>query len=176
MAGPIPLKNIHHFQLRQLASGRIVYKHTEQKTLHDSFQFTAIALNIASDRLEVSGVVNITIIPVNDWPPEFVNREVLCVVKKGFAVISSNILKAIDSDNDMRDEDLVYEMPPHFPFYGYIYYWEAPSVKIYRWTEGDLRQNQVFYKHTGTFHDIRSDLIGFHITDGKHIVNFLFCV
>ena len=75
LAGPITLKNICHFQLRQLASGRIVYKHTEQETLQDSFQFlsVAIALNTDSDRFEVSGVVNITIIPVNDWPPEFVN-------------------------------------------------------------------------------------------------------
>ena len=103
LAGPLPHKNIHHFQLRQLANGRIVYKHSRQETLHDSFQFVAIhALSIPSDRFEVSGVVNITIIPVNDWPSEFVNREVLRVVKKGFAVISSNILKATDSDSDMR--------------------------------------------------------------------------
>ena len=59
-------------------------------------------------------------------------------------------------------------MPPHFPFYGYVYYREAPSVKIYRWTEGDLRQNRVFYNHTGSTLDIRTDLIGFYITDGKH--------
>ena len=173
LAGPFLHKNIRHFQLRQLAHGRVFYQHTRQETLHDSFKFTAIALSIARGnefkRLEVSGVVNIKIIPVNNWPPEFVNREVLRVVKHSFTVISSNILEAHDSDSDMRDEDLVYEMPRHFPFYGYIYYREAPSVRIYRWTEGNLRQNRVFYKHTGSiFIDIRLDLIGFYITDGKH--------
>ena len=173
LAEPFPHNNIRHFQLRQLANGSVFYKHTRQETLHDSFEFTVIAVSIAPgneefDRLEVSGVVNIKIIPVNNWPPEFVNREVLHVVKRSFAVISSNILKATDSDSDMRDEDLVYEMPRYFPLYGYIYYREAPSVKIYRWTEGDLRQNQVFYKHTGSFLDIRLDLIAFFITDGKH--------
>ena len=169
LAEPFPHKNIHHFQLRQLVNGKVFYEHTRQETLHDSFKFTAIAVsNEEFNRLEVSGVVNIKIIPANNWPPEFVNRKVLHVVKLSFAVISSNILEATDSDSDMRDEDLVYEMPPHFPFYGYIYYREAPSVKIYRWTEGDLRQNRVFYKHTGSISDVRLDLIGFYITDGKH--------
>jgi len=163
------LKNVRHFTLRQLANGRVFYKHKEQETLHDSFKFMANALSEEnSDEHVVSGIVNIRVIPVNDWPPEFVNREVLRVIKKGIAVISRNILEAHDSDSDMRDEDLVYEMPPHFPFYGYVYYREDPSVKIYRWTEGDLRQNRVFYNHTGSTLDIRTDLIGFYITDGKH--------
>ena len=67
-------------------------------------------------------------------------------------------------------------MPPHFPFYGYVYYREAPSVKIYRWTEGDLRQNRVFYNHTGSSLDIRTDLIGFYISLMGNIVSFLLCV
>ena len=171
------LKNVRHFTLRQLANGRVFYKHKEQETLHDSFKFMANALSEEnSDEHVVSGIVNIRVIPVNDWPPEFVNREVLRVITKGIAVISRNILEAHDSDSDMRDEDLVYEMPPHFPFYGYVYYREDPSVKIYRWTEGDLRQNRVFYNHTGSSLDIRTDLIGFYISLMGNIVSFLLCV
>ena len=168
LAEPFHHKNIRYFQLRHLANGRVYYKHTTQETLHDSFEFTAIAINGSKEDSKLSGIVNIRVIPANDWPPEFVNREVLHVVKKGFAVISRNVLEAHDSDSDMRDEDLVYVMPQYFPLYGYVYYREAPSVKIYRWTEGDLRQNRVFYKHTGSNLVIRSDLIVFHITDGKH--------
>ena len=166
--GSAILKNVRYFTLRQLANGRVFYKHTEQETLHDSFKFMATALSEEEESYEdpVSGIVNIQVIPVNDWPPEFVNRKVLDVVKQGFAVISRNILEAHDSDSDMRDEDLVYKRSPYFPLSGYIYYREAPSVQIYRWTEGDLRQNRVFYKHTGT--NSGTDLIAFDITDGKY--------
>ena len=65
----------------------------------------------------------------------------------------------------MRDEDLVYEISPHFSFYGYIYYQDPPSVKIYRWPAAE---SGVLQTYTGSFLDIRSDLIGFYITDGKH--------
>lgn len=169
-----PESDVAYFQHRDLVNRRIVYSHDEQETLHDSFEFLVRAessVDSESRRLEVSDVVNITILPVNNWAPEFVNRELLVVVTGGFTVISSSILKAHDSDSDMRDEDLVYNLHFPTPIYGYIYFEEAPTVPISRWTEGDLRSGRVFYKHRGSNNPIKSDIIIFLLTDGQRPVN-----
>ena len=164
---------LEYFYHRDLLRQRIVYNHTVQETLHDSFEFLVVAeaddtsVDMESRRLEASGVVNITVLPVNNWDPEFVNRKVLVVVAGGFSVISSSILKAHDSDSDVRDEDLVYELFPPSPIYGNIYFEEAPTVEISRWTEGDLRSGRVFYNQKRTQLNIKSDIILFYITDGQ---------
>ena len=75
----------------------------------------------------------------------------------------------------MRDEDLVCEVPLHFPFYAWLHLLSGGPLceDLYWWTEGDLRQNWVFYKHTGSFLDIRvEDFISLM----GNIVNFLLCV
>lgn len=177
LRGPgLNIDDVPYFNLEDLKSRHIFYQNDGHENLHDSFEFTATAdyLNEASGVYETLGkftdMVNITIEPVNDNPPEIVLLlEELNAVKDGSTRINSSLLQAHDYDSNMDDVDIEWRLQFANPIYGYLYLDEdrGRSHAITSWKEGDLRSNRLYYRNDGG-RSINSDIIAYLITDGFH--------
>ena len=164
--------NVQFFDLADVISGSILYQNDGGEFLHDSFEFTATAqypneVTGNYETLQFSDMVNITILPVNDNPPEIVRPlESYIVVERGSTNIPGSQLSAHDYDSDMRDEDISWQLTLSSPFNGYMYLDvdRGRAHAISNWTEGDLRKNRLYYRNErGT-----RDVILYTITDGLH--------
>ena len=166
------IDNVQFFDLADVISGSILYQNDGGEFLHDSFEFTATAqypneVTGNYETLQFSDMVNITILPVNDNPPEIVRPlEIYVVVERGSTNIPGSQLSAHDYDSDMRDEDIVWQLKLNSPFNGYMYLDEdrGRAHAISNWTEGDLRKNRLYYRNERG----RSDIILYTITDHFH--------
>ena len=163
---------VHFFGLADIEARYILYRNDGSENLHDSFEITATAnyRNEATGTLETlqfSDMVNITIRPVNDNPPEIVRPlDEFDAVRDGSTNIPGLLLSAHDYDSDMRDEDIVWEITFGSPIHGYMYLDEDPGEEyaISSWTEGDLSNNRLFYRNKGG----NRDILFYTITDGVH--------
>ena len=170
------IPNVQFFDLADVVSGSILYWNDGGEFLHDSFEFTAEAqypnkVTGKYETLQFSDMANITILPVNDNPPEIVRSlENYVVVERGSTNIPGSLLSAHDYDSDMRDEDIVWQLKYPSPFNGYMYL-QGTNGSISSWTEGDLRNNRVYYRNERGPSDIILYTItdGFHTSDDKHI-------
>ena len=164
--------NVQFFDLADVISGSILYQNDGSEFLRDSFEFTAIAqypneVTGNYEDLQFSDMVNITILPVNDNPPEIVRPlENYVVVERGTTVIPGSQLSAHDYDSDMRDEDIVWQLKHSSPFNGYMYLDvdRGREYAISNWTEGDLQRNRLHYRNERG----KSDIILYTITDHFH--------
>ena len=188
VSGLEPVIGTPFFFPRDLMSGFVVYVHDgqEDKSLMDSFEFTAVALPESTfdradlppgvpiaDQFNHSGVVSIKIVPVNDNPPIVFSNTGLVLVEGSTAALTSNILSAHDIDSNAVDEELTYTLVTPAPIYGDLYFEDNPYVRIYRWTEGDLRSGRVFYKHTEM---ANKDFVAFSLDDGDFTVYDFFTI
>lgn len=155
------------------------YVHSgSENSLRDSFEFTASAVVDSPGNQLVNlteptfkGVVNITIIPVNDHTPSvFTNRGAIPgrvrVVQGTTIQINSSLLSFHDSDSDAVDDDLLYTrvISPIFEFpVGKLFLEDNSSVRVRSWTEGDLRNGRLYYTAPS---DLRQDLFHFYVSDG----------
>ena len=166
---------VPYFDLEDLVTQHIFYQNDDSEHLHDSFEITATAdyFNETSRRYErlppFTDIVNITIRPVNDNPPEFVHQaSEFDAVVDGSTVITRMLLSAHDYDSDMRDEDIVWRLQYRSPYRGYMYLDEdlGEMHAITSWTEGDLRAGRLYYRNNK---DASEDIIVYEITDGHHV-------
>lgn len=165
------------FDLADVVSNSILYKNDGGEFLHDSFEFKAVAKypnEVTGDyeTLQFSDLVNITILPVNDNPPELVHAlEGYDAVQFGSTSIPGSVLSAHDYDSDMQDEDIVWKLQSKSPFNGYMYLDvdRGRAHAVANWTEGDLRNNRLFYRND----DVRwrGDVILYSISDGYHEIS-----
>ncbi len=173
------LVRVQFFDLADVISGSILYENNGGEFLHDSFEFTAIAkyLNEVTgnyETLDFSDMVNITILPVNDHPPEIVRPlATYDAVKGGSTKIPGSQLSAHDYDSDMHDDDIVWELQLNSPYNGYMYLDVDRGMEyaISNWTEGDLRKNRLYYRNDRANIDIMLYTIsdGFHTSEEKQI-------
>ena len=179
-SGVETVENTPIFNPRDVRSGLVKYLHNGlENSLRDSFEFTATAEVDSSDSNEplldladktFSGVVNITIIPVNDHTPSvFTNKGsvegVVHVVQGSTIQINNSLLTFHDSDSDAVDDDLQYSLIfPLLPF-GTLYLENNPGVRVRSWTEGDIRNGRLFYKAPAV---TQPDLFHFSVSDGVH--------
>ena len=140
--------------LKNTIAEHIFYQSGGSETFHDSFEFTASTEYFSDviqswELFEITDAVNITIIPINDNPPQFIHRaSELHAVQGGSTLITSALFSANDSDSDMRDEDIVWRLRPSST-HGYMYLDVDPGRRdlgITNWTEGDLRAGRLYYK------------------------------
>ena len=165
--------DVQFFDLGDLESNNIFYQNDGNEHLHDSFEFTATAdYQNADEPLRFTSMVNITIIPVNDHPPEVVRvLSHFDAVIYGSTLIPPSILRAHDYDSDMRDEDIVWSLHIHSPFYGYMYLGvdQGEEHSVSNWTEGDLRAGLLYYRNNGAGGERQTDALLYEITDGDHV-------
>jgi hypothetical protein len=168
--------DVQFFDLANVTSGSILYQNNGREFLHDSFQFTAIAQYFNEvtgnyETLDFSDMVNITILPVNDHPPEII-RPLLTydAVKGGSTIIHGSLLNAHDRDSDMRDEDIVWQLQLNSPYNGYMYLDVNRGMEhaISNWTEGDLRKDRLYYRNDRGGPSSNIDIILYTISDGFH--------
>ena len=167
------LHNVQFFDLADVISHNILYHNDGSEFLHDSFEFTATAkypneVTGNYETLQFSDMVNITILPVNDNPPELVHAlENYDAVISGSTNIPGSVLSAHDYDSDMRDEDIAFVLLHGSPYNGYMYLDvdRGRAHAVFNWTEGDLRNNRLFYRNEKGRND---DVILYNITDGSH--------
>ena len=179
-SGVETVENTPIFNQSNLRSGSVKYVHNGlENSLRDSFEFTATAEVDSSDSDEplldladqtFSGVVNITIIPVNDHTPSvFTNKGsvegVVRVVQGSTIQIDSSLLSFQDSDSDAVHDDLQYSLIfPLLPF-GTLYLENNPGVRVRSWTEGDIRNGRLYYKAPAVS---QPDLFHFSVSDRVH--------
>ena len=168
------INKVQYFDLADVETGSILYINDGDEFLHDSFEFTAIAqyLNEVTRNygiLQFSDMANITILPVNDNPPEIVRSlESYDVVIGGSTNIPGSLLSAHDYDSDMHDDDIVWQLQFNSPWNGYMYLDEdrGSAHAISNWTEGDLRRNRLYYRNERDGSNI--DIIIYTLSDGFH--------
>ena len=99
----------------------------------------------------LSFTVEIDIEPVNNRDPEVFsspNPAELDVVWGGTVLISSSHLSAHDYDSHNPDEDLIWSRTGISQFSsGHLYLDPHQDVSVQNWTEGDIRNNRLHYKH-----------------------------
>ena len=161
--------------LKNTIAEQIFYENNGGENLYDSFEFTALTEYFSAEsqsweRFEITESVNITISLLNDNPPQFIRSpQVLDAVQGGSTRLTSLLFSANDSDRDMRDEDIVWQLRGSTPIQGYVYLDVDPGrgdLGVTNWTEGDLRAGRLYYRG---YSSESLDVMIYVITDGVHV-------
>ncbi|XP_069780448.1 chondroitin sulfate proteoglycan 4 [Narcine bancroftii] len=148
----------------------ITYLHDDSETLKDNFTFAAwlnLKSKVASRPLNDSEVVeemfNITIIPINDQPPELITKAPSLKVLQGYnAAINSVNLNVIDLDNG--PEEIKYNIISG-PNNGYVATANNINMSIKHFTQADINNGEIWFVQSGSS---SSGVFYFSVTDGKH--------
>lgn len=158
------------FYLGDIERGKLIYCNDGNEFLSDGFNLKVSAQSTkGKPSLVVTEFVQISIIPVNDNPPEFVNRPVgniLQVARGGSIQITTSLLSAHDYDSNIDDLDLIYVTLIDSPIYGYLYLdidHNDKSLSLSNWTERDIRERKLYYKQTKA--DATRDLLVLELID-----------
>ncbi|OXB54350.1 hypothetical protein ASZ78_012339 [Callipepla squamata] len=146
----------------------IVYMHDNSESLKDNFTF-AVWLNLKTKsatkpRSEVlEEMFNITVVPVNDQPPELKTKKLhLKVLQGDVSVLGSENLKVEDLDN--TPAELKYTIVSS-PNNGYLAMKSNLSASIQDFTQADVDSGGVWFVQDGSS---SSGVFYFSVTDGKH--------
>uniref|UniRef100_A0A6G1RGK0 FRAS1 related extracellular matrix 3 n=1 Tax=Hypotaenidia okinawae TaxID=2861861 RepID=A0A6G1RGK0_9GRUI len=146
----------------------IVYVHDNSESLTDNFTFT-VWLNLKSKSAtkphsEVSEeMFNITVVPVNDQPPELKTKRLhLKVLQGDVSVLGSENLKVEDLDNS--PDELKYTVVSN-PNNGYLAMKSNLSVSVKDFTQADVDGDKIWFVQDGSS---SSGVFYFSVTDGKH--------
>ncbi|XP_060091973.1 chondroitin sulfate proteoglycan 4-like [Heteronotia binoei] len=146
----------------------ITYVHDDSESLTDQFNF-AMWLNQKSksatkpknDFLEET--FNITVVPVNDQPPELKTKKLYLNILQGdTAVLGPENLKVEDLDN--TPEEIKYNIISQ-PHNGYLAWWTNFNDSITDFTQADVDAGRVWFIQDGSS---SSGVFYFSVTDGKH--------
>ncbi len=168
-----------YLDLNDVRYGRLYYSQSvnAEKT-NDSFDVSLEAEVNGILQQQVQFHMMIDIIPVNNRIPELLTTSQdarVTVVRKGTVQITSAHISAHDYDSDTNDEDLVWSSVVFSSTFnsGYLYLDDNPNEKgLRRWTEGDIRNGRLHYRHVGNPLLITgaTDLFFLDVTDGKYHV------
>nr|CAB3247089.1 FRAS1-related extracellular matrix protein 2 [Phallusia mammillata] len=156
---PIPISS---FSLRDVATGsEIIYQHDDTETTEDKFEVT-----VSDGEHEVSQIIPITVIPVDDETPRMTINNGIDVEISETVIIGNDALKATDLDSE--DRTLLYVIT-FGPQHGELNVTDGSGFsRIVRvgdnFTQDDIDNNRLTYTHTGQ--EGVSDLIKFDVTDG----------
>ncbi|XP_075216320.1 chondroitin sulfate proteoglycan 4-like protein [Lycorma delicatula] len=153
--------NISYFSPQELGDKRIRYTHDDSETQTDSFEFVAVSPD-NEDFLYVGELV-IQVNLTNDNAPVRAVESVFRVVKSGERLLTGQHLKYIDKDIDCTPNDIVYTRRgiPN----GGIYSAEHPSTPIFQFTQADLDDGKVLFRHEG---DVVESRVSLRVSDGVH--------
>uniref|UniRef100_A0A669QD79 Laminin G domain-containing protein n=1 Tax=Phasianus colchicus TaxID=9054 RepID=A0A669QD79_PHACC len=146
----------------------IVYVHDNSESLMDNFTF-AVWLNLKTKSATkphdevLEEMFNITVIPVNDQPPELKTKKLhLKVLQGDVSVLGSENLKVEDLDN--TPAELKYSIVSN-PNNGYLAMKSNLSISIQDFTQADIDSGGVWFVQDGSS---SSGVFYFSVTDGKH--------
>nr|XP_046250052.1 chondroitin sulfate proteoglycan 4 [Scatophagus argus] len=147
-----------YFTWEELKLGHVYYMHDSTESTEDSFTLSASVYEI--DRRSLPVTVSVTVIPVNDEPPELTRNTGLEVLAGEEADITSSMLSTEDADTPA--EALVYHV--EMPTNGMVALKEAPEEGILNFTQSHINKGEVIFIHKGK----ESGGFGFTVTDGEH--------
>ncbi|XP_021236250.1 chondroitin sulfate proteoglycan 4-like isoform X2 [Numida meleagris] len=146
----------------------IVYVHDNSESLKDNFTF-AVWLNLKTKSATrthsevLEEMFNITVVPVNDQPPELKTKRLhLKVLQGDVSVLGSENLKVEDLDN--TPAELKYTIVSN-PNNGYLAMKSNLSVSVQDFTQADVDSGRVWFVQDGSS---SSGVFYFSVTDGKH--------
>ncbi|XP_043510308.1 chondroitin sulfate proteoglycan 4 [Frieseomelitta varia] len=150
--------NTSYFTSEELSSQKVYYVHDDSETREDSFQYVAIASD-AVDFMYV-GLFRVEVTMKNDNAPERVVHKVFHVVSKGERLLTNKDLAYIDKDIDTKPSDLIYTRRDTQK--NGIYRVTNPTSQIHEFSQQDIDDNQILFKHQGEDHG----KFEFGVTDG----------
>ncbi|XP_031172523.2 chondroitin sulfate proteoglycan 4 [Sander lucioperca] len=147
-----------YFTWEEMKLGHIYYMHDSTESKEDSFTLSASAYEIERRSLPVT--IAVTVIPVNDEPPQLTRNTGLEVLAGEEADITSSMLNTEDADTPA--EELVYHV--EVPNNGMVALKEAPEEGILNFTQAHINKGEVIFIHEGE----ESGGFSFTVTDGEH--------
>lgn len=146
----------------------ITYVHDDSESLTDQFTFdvwlnqkSKSAIKPDSDVLEET--FNITVLPVNDQPPELKTKMLhLNVLQGDTALLGPENLKTEDLDN--TPEEIKYTIISN-PANGHLALWTQFNESIKDFTQADINDGRVWFVQDGSS---SSGVFYFSVSDGKH--------
>ncbi|KAK2583832.1 hypothetical protein KPH14_009726 [Odynerus spinipes] len=137
--------NATYFTSEELLSESVYYVHDDSETKEDSFEY----VGVASDSVDFMyvGRFRIEVIMKNDNPPERVIHKIFHVVSKGERLITSKDLAYIDKDINTKPSDIIYTRKDNRK--SGIYRVTDPSVQIREFTQKDIDEEQILFRHYG---------------------------
>ncbi|RZC35357.1 chondroitin sulfate proteoglycan 4, partial [Asbolus verrucosus] len=141
----------------------IHYKHDGSETQQDSFKFVALSTN--EESFLYVGEFKIEITLKNDNSPVRSIDKVFHVVVGGERIVTGNDLKYSDADLNTSPSEIVYtcrESPN-----GNFYYVSNQTIKITEFTQNDLDNNKILFRHKGPEYA----KVRLWVTDGHFHIN-----
>ncbi|RZF41494.1 hypothetical protein LSTR_LSTR000208 [Laodelphax striatellus] len=153
--------NVSYFSPAELTDKRLRYTHDDSETTSDTFEF--VALPTENEDFLFVGDLKITINLTNDNAPVRVVESVFRIVKNGERLLTGRHLKYIDADIDCTPEDIIYTRRgiPN----GGIYSAQNPATPIFQFSQADLNEGKVLFRHEG---DVVESRVSLWVSDGVH--------
>lgn len=157
-------RNATSFLSFDLRSGLLKYQHDDSESLWDEFSFhaTSFYINRFGERksLQYNATFNISIDLQNDNIPQRVVDKVFKVVKHGKTPLTDMDLSYHDDDSDFDDADIYYQRLTIRN--GDLVRADDESQRVLRFTQRDLMEGNLIFKHQG---DILSTRMTFFVFD-----------
>ncbi|KAH3695332.1 FRAS1-related extracellular matrix protein 1-like [Dreissena polymorpha] len=163
---------VNAFSSTELERGmQLKYIHDDTENFADKFAVTA-----SDGKHEVKKVCNITVIPINDERPEIVRNTGLQMGFGERAVITNQLLFALDRDN--ADNQVIYIVLT-VPKKGALQMCTLPNEPMFsqkcrdmwvgqNFTQASINEALVRYVHTASMGNSESDSFMFALSDGKN--------
>ncbi|XP_061576823.1 chondroitin sulfate proteoglycan 4 [Cololabis saira] len=149
---------LNYFSWEEIKLGQIFYVHDSSETTEDRFILSASAYDIGRQSLPIT--ISVTIIPVNDEPPNLSRNTGLEVLAGEEAEITSSMLSTEDADTPA--EQLLYNV--EMPTNGKVALKEEPEEGVLNFTQAHINKGEVIFIHEGE----ESGGFSFTVTDGEH--------
>ncbi|CAH0562469.1 unnamed protein product [Brassicogethes aeneus] len=161
--GELVKNNTDFFTIQEITSNMLYYVHDNSETIKDHFKFLALSPNEQS--FEFVETLHINVELRNDNSPTRAVDKVFHIVVGGERVVTGNDLRYTDLDLGTLSSSISYTCreSPNGDFYNI----KNQSTKITEFTQEDLDNNKIVFKHKGPEYG----KVKLTINDGKFYVN-----
>ncbi|CAB0031771.1 unnamed protein product [Trichogramma brassicae] len=139
--------NTTFFTFDELTALRVYYEHDDSETTEDSFEFLAVSGGSDEADFMYIGRFAVAVELRNDNKPERVDPRVFRVVTNSEKIISKADLQYRDADINTEPKDIVYTVMQLSN--GDLYRVDQPHRRISRFTQEDVNEDKICYKHRG---------------------------
>ncbi|KAK9516354.1 hypothetical protein VZT92_024290 [Zoarces viviparus] len=154
---------IRVFSNEDLQFERLIYKHDGSKASSDEFHFSAFDQGAENDNEEAaSGVFRISIQSKNEHAPVRVVDKVFNIVRHGQRLLTTDVIQFKDDDSGFNDTQIVYAREGILS--GNIVSTSNPSQPLFRFTQADLRDENILFIH----HGADRERFSLQVSDGFH--------
>ncbi|XP_047126620.1 FRAS1-related extracellular matrix protein 2 isoform X2 [Hydra vulgaris] len=156
----LDLREGDNFTQKHINERRIRYTHDAHKFgEHDAIVFDV------TDGLNklINQKFNILLTPEDLIHPSVVSKD-LMLMENNQAVLTTDLLSA--SDSNSLDENLLFTVTK-IPLRGHLANIKYPHIPITRFTQLQLAENKIIYKHTSA-DEVKIDSFEFEVTDGRN--------